>query len=154
VYFSEISVLSVFAIDKEEQMDCLFCKIANGEIPSNILYEDDLTVAFLDINPANPGHTLVIPKKHSRNIFDIEPEQAEAVMRTALKMANAIKSSLEPDGMNLFQCSEPAGFQEVFHFHLHIIPRFEDDLIVLPWRPQQADPDELKKIAEKIKASL
>ena len=135
-------------------MDCLFCKIASGEISSNILYEDDLTVAFLDMNPANPGHTLVIPKKHSRNIFDIEPKQAEAVIRTALKVANVIKSSLGSDGMNLFQCSESAGFQEVFHFHMHVIPRFEDDSIVLPWRPKEADSDELEKMAEKIKGSL
>ena len=135
-------------------MNCLFCKIANGEIPANIVYEDDLTLAFLDINPVNPGHTLVIPKKHFRNIFDIEEEQAEAVMRTTLKVANAIKSSLRPDGMNLFQCNEAAATQEVFHFHLHIIPRFEDDSIVLQWNQQQGEPEELKKIAKKIKASL
>lgn len=135
-------------------MDCLFCKIANGEIPSNIVYEDDLTVAFLDINPVNPGHTLVIPKKHSRNIFDIEPEDAEAVMLATLKVANAIKSSLKADGMNLFQCNEPAAAQEVFHFHLHLIPRFDDDSISLPWRPQPTTPDELKKTAGKIKSEI
>lgn len=133
-------------------MDCLFCKIANGEIPSNIVYEDNLTVAFLDINPVNPGHTLVIPKKHSRNIFDIEPEDAEAVMLATLKVANDIKSSLKADGMNLFQCNEPAAAQDVFHFHLHLIPRFDDDSISLPWRPQPTTPDELKKIAGKIKS--
>lgn len=135
-------------------MDCLFCKIANGDIPANIVYEDDLTVAFLDINPVNPGHTLVIPQKHSRNIFDIKPEQAEAVIRTTLKVANAIKSSLEADGMNLFQCNEPAASQEVFHFHLHLIPRFEDDSIALQWNQQQASPEELKDITEKIRKKL
>jgi len=132
-------------------MDCIFCKIANGDIPCNKVYEDELTLAFLDINPVNPGHTLVIPKKHSRNIFDIKQEDFEAVMQTTLKVANAIKSSLDVDGINLFQCNEPAATQEVFHFHMHIIPRFKEDSVDLKWGQKQAKPDELKKMAEKIK---
>lgn len=135
-------------------MNCIFCRIVSGEIPSTKVYEDDRTLAFMDINPGNPGHTLVIPKQHYRNIFDIDAETAGRVMEVGTQIANAIKKALNPDGLNIFQSNEPAAFQDVFHFHLHLIPRWKDDSIVLPWKPQKGHPERIKETAEKIKKQI
>ena len=140
--------------DPGEIMDCIFCAIVEGKIPATKVYEDDQTLALMDINPGNPGHLLVIPKQHYRNIFDIEAEIAGKIMQVGTKLANAIKATLNPDGLNLFQSNEPAAFQTVFHFHLHLIPRWEGDSIVLPWKPQQGDLDQIKEVADKIKGHM
>ena len=114
-------------------MDCIFCAIVAGKIPATTVYEDEHVFAFMDIAPANPGHTLVIPKQHYRNIFDMPTEVGSKIMQAAILIANAIRTVLNSDGLNLFQSNEAAAFQTVFHFHLHLIPRWEGDPLRLPW---------------------
>ena len=135
-------------------MDCIFCKIVAGDIPATKVYEDEETLAFMDIHPGNPGHTLVITKQHVRNLFDMEPETGAAVMRSAVKVAQAIRDALQPDGLSLHQANEPAASQEVMHFHLHLLPRWEGDDISQLWHPKEADLDTIQEIAEKIQAHL
>ncbi len=135
-------------------MDCIFCAIIAGEIPAATVYEDEHVFAFMDIAPANPGHTLVIPKQHYRNIFDMPIEVGTKIMQAAIPIANAIRDALNPDGLNLFQSNEAAGFQTVFHFHLHLIPRWEDDPLRLPWRPSEGDLEEINNVAAKIRDAL
>src|SRR5690242_17783197 len=102
--------------------DCIFCKIVRGEIPSTKVYEDEKTYAFLDITPMNPGHTLVIPKKHSTDIFEIEEAEWNAVMHSARVIAHAIEKSLSPEGVNIRMNNREAAGQSVFHAHVHVIP--------------------------------
>ena len=135
-------------------MDCIFCEIVAGNIPAAKVYEDEDVLAFMDIAPANPGHTLVIPKQHYRNIYDMPAEIGSKIMQVSIPIANAIKTALNPDGLNLFQANEAAGFQTVFHFHLHLIPRWENDSIRSPWRPREADVAEIGDIAAKIQNAL
>ena len=136
-------------------MDCIFCSIVAGDIPAATVYEDEHVFAFMDIAPANPGHTLVIPKQHYRNIFDMPAEVGSKIMKAAVPLANAIRTALNPDGLNLFQSNEAAGFQTVFHFHLHLIPRWEGDpLARLSWRPSEGDMEEIGNIAAKIREAL
>ena len=133
--------------------DCIFCKIVSGEIPSEKVYEDEETLAFLDIRPVNKGHTLVIPKKHCGNVFDMPEEAWLSMMRTAQKIAPAIKKAVGAVGMNINTNNERAAGQLVFHAHAHLIPRFENDGYKL-W-PQHPYPEgEAKEVAEKIKTSL
>ena len=132
-------------------MDCIFCSIVAGDIPAATVYEDEHVFAFMDIAPANPGHTLVIPKQHYRNIYDMPTEVGSKIMQTAIPLANAIRTALNPDGLNLFQSNEVAGFQTVFHFHLHLIPRWEGDPLRLPWRPSEGNMEEIGNIAAKIR---
>ena len=134
-------------------MEDLFLKIIRGEIPSEKIYEDENTYAFLDIKPNNPGHTLVVPKKYSRNIFDITENDWIAVMETVRKLAPTIKEAVHADGVNVHMNNEPAAFQEVFHSHVHIIPRFKDD----GFKPFGGTPyveGGAKKIGEKIRTLL
>jgi histidine triad (HIT) family protein len=132
--------------------DCIFCKIVAGDIPSHRIDEDDKTIAFMDINPWTRGHALVIPKEHSRNIYDIEPGDLAAVVAMAQKTAQRIHERLDCDGLNLIQSSEPAAMQTVFHTHVHVLPRYSDDGLKLPAHPQPADHDELAKLAEELRA--
>ncbi|MCC8097543.1 MAG: HIT family protein [Eubacterium sp.] len=107
--------------------NCFFCKMANGEIPTNTVYEDDDVRVILDINPVNPGHCLVIPKTHAANIYEIEPEILSKAMAVAQKVAVKVKKATGCDGINILQNNEEAAGQTVFHFHIHIIPRKKDD---------------------------
>jgi histidine triad (HIT) family protein len=115
---------------------CIFCAIIEGQAPAEVLFEDKETLAFMDINPANPGHALVIPKRHIRDIYGMDEEMAAAVMRAAVRVAKAIKRALQPDGMNLVQSNERAGGQDVFHFHIHVIPRWYGDGLRLARPPE------------------
>ena len=135
-------------------MDCIFCSIISGDIPAIKIYEDDQSLSFMDINPGNPGHLLVIPKQHYRNIFDIPPETAGKIMEVGTKLACVIKEVLNPDGLNLFQSSEAAAFQSVFHFHLHLLPRWEGDSLLLPWTPKSGDMDEIRTVATRLQEQL
>ena len=135
-------------------MECLFCAIVAGEIPSTKVYEDAHVLAFMDIAPANPGHLLVIPKQHYRNIFDMPAAIGSKIMEAAIPLATAIRKALNPDGLNLFQSNEAAGFQTVFHFHLHLIPRWETDPLRLPWKPSEGNLEEIGNIAAKIRDAL
>ena len=107
-------------------MDCIFCKIRDGEIPSYKVYEDDNVLAFLDITQGTKGHTLVIPKKHVRNIYDLDQETAQQVFGVVPKLANAIKKAFNPIGLNIVNNNDQP-LQSVFHFHIHLIPRYEND---------------------------
>lgn len=129
---------------------CVFCAIVEGRAPAEVVFEDAETLAFMDINPANPGHTLVIPKRHVRNIYGMDEETAAAVMRTTVRIANAIKAALQPDGMNLIQSNERAGGQDIFHFHLHIIPRWHGDGLRLARLPEVRRTMPIKEAAAKI----
>ena len=135
-------------------MECIFCAIVEGKIPSSKVYEDEHVFAFMDIAPANPGHLLIIPKQHYRNIFDMPAEVGSKIMEAAVPLAAAIRKALNPDGLNLFQSNEAAGFQTVFHFHLHLIPRWEGDPLRLPWKPSDGDIKEINSIATKIQKAL
>jgi len=130
--------------------DCLFCKIIKKEIPITKIYEDKSTLAFLDINPVNPGHTLVIPKKHSRNLFDIEKKDLEELINTVQKISKAIKKGIEADGINIIWNNESSAGQIIFHTHIHIIPRFKNDGL-RHWKGKVYQKNEAEKVAEKIK---
>jgi histidine triad (HIT) family protein len=134
-----------------EDDDCIFCAIASGDGPGEILQEDEHTVAFMDINPWTRGHALVIPRRHARNIFEIEDEELAHVMSAVKRLATRIRDSLNVDGINLLNSAEPAAWQTVFHFHVHVIPRYEDDPLQLPGKPMDVDQDELKQVADEIR---
>jgi histidine triad (HIT) family protein len=131
--------------------DCLFCKIVAGEIPSHRVDEDDRTIAFMDINPWTRGHALVVPKRHSRNIYDIEHEDLAAAADAAQRLALRMRDRLACEGINVLQSSEPAAMQTVFHYHVHVIPRYHDDSLRLPAHPQPADHDELAALADELR---
>lgn len=134
--------------------DCIFCQIVENKIPSLNVYENENVLAFLDIKPLTKGHSLVIPKKHLENIFDIDKENLQKVVVAAKHIAEVLKKSLSADGIRISQSSGQAAGQEVMHFHLHVIPRYlNDDLhgnAAATARPLSADFEELKKIAEII----
>jgi histidine triad (HIT) family protein len=130
--------------------DCIFCKIVAGEIPSHKIDEDDKTLAFLDINPWTRGHALVIPKNHSRNLYDVEAADLAAMHATAQRVARRIRDRLASEGVNILQSSEPVAMQTVFHTHVHVIPRYSDDGLRLPAHPQAADHEELAQLAEEL----
>jgi histidine triad (HIT) family protein len=132
--------------------DCIFCKIVAGEIPSHKIDEDDKTLAFMDINPWTRGHALVIPKEHSRNIYDVDPEDLAAAMATAQRLAQRLRERLGAEGINLLQSSEPVAMQTVFHTHVHVIPRYSDDGLRMPAHPQPAEHEELAALAEELRA--
>lgn len=132
--------------------DCIFCKIVAGEIPSHKIDEDDKTLAFMDINPWTRGHSLVIPKEHSRNIYDVDPADMAAVVATAQRVAQRLRDRLNCEGINLVQSSEPVAMQTVFHTHVHVIPRYSDDGLKLPAHPKPAEHEELAGLAEELGA--
>jgi histidine triad (HIT) family protein len=135
-------------------MASIFSKIVSGEIPSFKIYEDDETFAFMDINPASRGHALVISKAEHPDLFSIPPETLAATARTTQRVARAIREVLKPDGINIIQNNGAAAGQVVFHYHVHIIPRWEGDTAVRLWRPGTGDMDELRALAEQIGASI
>lgn len=134
--------------------DTIFMKIIRREIPANIVYEDADTLAFLDINPTNPGHTLVIPKKPFHNILDIDDETLAAVGRTTRKVAKAVKEAVGADGLNINTNNEPAAGQIIFHYHVHIIPRFRNDGFRLWPGKEYPDTSAAEEVAEKIRQAL
>jgi histidine triad (HIT) family protein len=131
--------------------DCIFCKIVAGELPARILDEDEHSVSFMDINPATRGHALVVPRIHTRDLLSIEPAQLAAVTLAAQRLATRCKERLEADGINLINSCGVAAWQTVFHFHLHVIPRYKDDPLRLPWVPEPGDPAEIERVAATIK---
>ena len=132
--------------------DCLFCKIVAGEIPATIVASDERTVSFMDINPATRGHALVVPRAHARDLLEIEPEDLEAVALAGQRLARTAHATLEADGINLINSCGAAAWQTVFHFHLHVIPRYEDDPLKLPWVPGPGDGDEIAAAAAVLRA--
>ncbi len=134
--------------------DCIFCKIVAGEIPCFKLYEDDATLAFMDVNPANEGHALSIAKEHWEDLPSIPPDLAGETIKTAKRVAAAINQTLVPDGINVIQANGKGAAQSVLHFHLHILPRRLDDGLELNWTPRPGDMDAIGALAERIKASM
>jgi histidine triad (HIT) family protein len=131
--------------------DCLFCKIIAGEIPSQRVDEDERTVAFMDVNPATRGHALVVPRNHARNLLEIDPDDLAATVVGAQRLARRIHERLQPDGINLMNGCGAAAWQTVFHLHVHVIPRYDDDPLRLPWVPGPGDPDEIAAVAEQLR---
>ena len=131
--------------------DCLFCKIVAGDVPVTLVHEDERTVAFMDINPATRGHVLVIPREHAADVHAIDPEDLKACALAAKAMAQRVRLKLGADGVNLLNSTGSAAWQTVFHFHLHVIPRYDDDPLKLPWIPRGADMDQISSIAGKIR---
>jgi histidine triad (HIT) family protein len=131
--------------------DCIFCRIAAGDGPAQVVDGDERTVAFMDISPATRGHLLVIPRAHSRDLHEIDAEDLAAVARTAQRMAGRVRDRLEADGVNLLNSTGPAAWQTVFHFHVHVIPRYEDDPLRLPWRPSPGDTDDIAATARELR---
>ena len=128
--------------------DCIFCKIVAGELPSEIVQEDEHTIAFMDLNPWTRGHALVIPRRHSRNLYEVDDEDlGPRGGRRPGGWRCACATRLGCDGVNLLNCCEPAAWQTVFHTHIHVIPRYDDDPLQLPVRPRQAEQDELATVA-------
>ena len=132
--------------------DCIFCKIANGEIPSATLYEDEDFRVILDLGPASKGHALILPKAHAANIYEISDDMAAKAMILAKKMATQMTEALKCDGFNIVQNNgEPAG-QTVFHFHMHLIPRYEGDQVGITWKPGTLTDEVKNEILEKLKS--
>jgi histidine triad (HIT) family protein len=130
--------------------DCLFCKIVAGDLPSTRVDEDERTVAFMDINPATRGHLLVVPREHSTDLFEIDPADLEACSVAAQRLAGRVRERLGADGVNLLNAAGPAAWQTVFHFHMHVIPRYENDPLRLPWNPTPGDRDEIAAAAQEL----
>ncbi len=136
---------------KMKEKDCIFCKIAAGEIPSATLYEDDEFRVILDLGPASKGHALILPKEHYRNLYDIDEETAAKAMKLARKMVKKMTDVLGCDGYNVVQNNEPCAGQTVFHFHMHLIPRYEGDNVGLSWTTGELTEEVKNEILQKIK---
>ena len=131
--------------------DCIFCKIVAGELPAQIVDEGELTVAFMDISPATRGHLLVVPRQHSRDLLEIGQEDLAATLTAAQRMAARIVERLDADGVNLINGCRRAAWQTVFHFHVHVIPRYDGDPLRPLWIPAPGDPDEIEATAQALR---
>ncbi len=131
--------------------DCLFCKIVAGELPSQRVDEDERTVAFMDISPATRGHALVVPRNHATDLLQADPEDIAAVAVAAQRLAGRAVDRLGADGVNLINSCGSAAWQTVFHLHMHVIPRYANDPLKLPWVPSQGDSDEIAATAELLR---
>ena len=141
-------------VDTSPPGQCIFCRLVAGEIPASTVYEDEQTIAFLDIGQVNPGHVLVAVKRHAATLLDLTPEEGAAVMRTAQRVAKAIQAAFDPPGLNLFQANGVAGNQTVFHFHLHVLPRHSDDGVALSWPRQEQPRPILEEYAARLRSRL
>jgi histidine triad (HIT) family protein len=131
--------------------DCIFCKIVAGELPARKVDEDEHTIAFMDMNPWTRGHALVIPREHSKNLYEAPDDALEHTVVAAKRLALRMRERLGCDGVNVLNCCEPAAWQTVFHLHLHVIPRYDDDPLKLPGEPQQPDDEELDAVAGELR---
>ena len=134
--------------------DCIFCKIVSGEVPSCKVYEDDATVAFMDLGQVNPGHVIVATRKHVTDIHGLDDRLAGDVFRATTRVANAVKKSMQAEGITVLQANGAAGWQTVFHFHLHVLPRHADDGVGLTWPAKRPPADELARLAERVKSGF
>ncbi len=131
--------------------DCLFCKIVAGDLPGTIIDSDELTVSFMDIYPVTFGHALVVPRNHSRDLYEVGTEDLAAVVRAGQRLAVRARDALGANGVNLLNFCGRAAWQTVFHFHLHMVPRYDDDPLRLQWVPGPGDPDDIAAAAELLK---
>ena len=130
--------------------DCIFCKIVSGAIPAAIVGEDERTIAFMDIAPATRGHALVIPREHTADLLSVDPEELSAVAVASKRLAGRMSERLGADGVNLVNSCGAAAWQTVFHFHMHVIPRYEGDPLRLPWVPAPGDPAVIQSAAQEL----
>jgi histidine triad (HIT) family protein len=130
--------------------DCIFCKIVAGELPATIVGEDERTISFMDISPATRGHALVIPREHAADLLAVEREDLTAVALAAQRLAGRMKQRLGADGVNLLNSCGAVAFQTVFHFHMHVIPRYEGDSLRLPWVPAAGDSEQIAAAAQEL----
>ena len=131
--------------------DCLFCRILAGELPAQIVAEDERTVSFMDINPATRGHALVIPRTHAEDLYETDPQDVAATAVAAQRLALEARDRLGADGVNILNACRPAAWQTVFHYHVHVIPRYADDPLRLPWIPHAGDMDEIAAAAAQLR---
>lgn len=141
-------------VDTSPPGECIFCKLIVGEIPSARVYEDALTIAFMDIGQINPGHVLVATRRHAVTLFDLTPEEAAAVMQTAQKVAEAVRAVFDPPGLTLLQANGKEGDQTVAHFHLHVVPRHAGDGVALSWPRKIPDTQALQEHAARLRQQL
>ena len=134
--------------------DCIFCKIAEGNIPAATIYEDDDFRVILDVAPAAKGHALILPKNHFGNLWELGEEESAKVMKLAAKITAAQKKALNCDGINVLQNNGVAAGQSVFHFHMHLIPRYDNDGVVIPWKTLSYEDGEMEQVCSQIKAAL
>ena len=134
--------------------DCVFCKIRDGQIPSMRVYEDERTICFMDINPLNPGHCLVVSRAHAPTIFDADEADLKAAIVTARRVAIALREAVKPDGLNLLQANGAAAFQSVPHFHLHLLPRWINDGKGFDWKLVPGDRAQVMAMADKIRSAV
>ena len=134
--------------------DCVFCRIVAGQIPSTRVYEDEHSLAFMDIGQVNPGHVLVAVKKHADNIYALDDAQAAAVARAGLRVARAIRDAFKPEGLSVYQANGKAAGQTVFHYHIHLLPRHAGDGMELTWPVKNPPREKLEDYAAKIRAAL
>jgi histidine triad (HIT) family protein len=133
--------------------DCIFCKIVAGELPGTIVAEDDRTVAFMDISPATRGHALVVPRRHVADVGAVDDDDLAACFAAARRLAQRAKDALQADGVNLMNSWGQAAWQTVFHFHVHVIPRYADDPLKLPWKPAPGDDAEIAAAADALRGA-
>jgi histidine triad (HIT) family protein len=131
--------------------DCIFCKIVAGEIPGEKVQEDEHTIAFMDLNPWTRGHALVIARNHAADLLEAPEEDLTRTIVAAQGLARRMKDRLDCDGVNLLNACGPAAWQTVFHYHVHVIPRYENDPLQLPTRPEQASPEQLAEVAAELR---
>jgi len=141
-------------VDTSPPGQCIFCRLVAGEIPSAKVYEDALTIAFMDIGQVTPGHVLVATKRHAATLLDTTPEEAAALMQTARRVALAVRTAFDPPGLTLLQANGALGGQTVAHVHLHVVPRHEDDGITFSWPRQEPPAAVLAGYAERLRAAL
>lgn len=134
--------------------NCIFCKLANGEIPTNTLYEDDMFRVIFDLSPATEGHALILPKEHYSNLYELSDEAASKALILAKKMAGVMTEYFGADGFNIVQNNGECAGQTVFHFHMHLIPRYEGDHAIKFWKPGKTDSEKLSKWSKEIKEKL
>jgi len=132
--------------------NCIFCKVVAGELPSEQIDSDERTITVMDINPATRGHAVVITRTHAENLSEVSDEDALAAMQSARRVVDRMRATLEPAGFNILHNIGRAAWQSIFHFHVHVVPRYEDDPLELPWVPEPADPAELARVADQIRA--
>jgi histidine triad (HIT) family protein len=134
--------------------DCVFCKIVDGDVPSMRVYEDERTLAIMDINPVNSGHCLVIIKAHAPTLWDADPADLQAAILAAQKVAVALKAAVKPDGLNMLQANGPAAFQSVPHYHLHLIPRWHNDGKGFDWSLVPGDRGQIQAIGQRLREAI
>lgn len=133
---------------------CVFCRIVTKEIPAAVVYEDEVTIAFMDAGQVNPGHVLVAAKEHAENLYELNDRQAGALLRAAARVARAIRAAFKPDGLSVYQANGKAAGQTVFHYHMHLLPRHAEDGMALTWPVKNPPREKLAEYAAAIRREL